>query len=279
MAPKSAVCEVLNTGWATAPEWILLRGGGRSQMRVPALVALIRHPRHGWGLFDTGYAPRVPQALTVWPFVAYRWVAPMTVASAGAVAAQLPRFGLTAGDIAWIVVSHFHADHVGGLEDFPRARFIASRSAYDDIRTRTGCSALRRAFVPSLMPRDFESRATLLDGLDGPDRPALARAHDLFGDGLIMLYNLPGHARGQIGALVRTTTWNVFLVADGCWLSQAFRENRPPHRVTGVFVDSVRAAARTVAVLHEYAAAHPDTAIVPSHCPEAYARHVGRGAA
>jgi glyoxylase-like metal-dependent hydrolase (beta-lactamase superfamily II) len=275
MSTDAVVCNVLNTGWATPPEWILLRGGGLARVPLPALVALLRHPRHGCGLFDAGYSPRVASALTTWPFLVYRWTAPMTPGLEGPLVAQLPRYGVTARDIEWIIISHFHADHIGGLQDFPGARFIASRLAYEDVCSRTGWSALRRAFVPELMPRDFEMRASLING--PANGPAFAHAHDLFDDGVITLVNLPGHARGQIGARVRTTAGSMLFAADGCWMSRSARENRPPHRVTRLFVDCVEAAEHTVAVLHGYAAAHPDVAIVPSHCPEAYARYVAGG--
>jgi glyoxylase-like metal-dependent hydrolase (beta-lactamase superfamily II) len=98
-------------------------------------------------------------------------------------------------------------------------------------------------------------------------------AHDLFGDGTIQLLNLPGHARGQFGALVRTATGPVLLAADGCWLTRSFRENRPPHRITRVFADDVDAAEQTVAALGQYARLHPDVDIIPAHCPDAWARH------
>jgi glyoxylase-like metal-dependent hydrolase (beta-lactamase superfamily II) len=199
----------------------------------------------------------------------------MTVSARGSVAAQLSRFGLMPADIAWVVLSHFHADHVGGLADFTGARWIASQAAYEDVRTRTGFRALVRGFVPSLLPVDFGNRATLLPAFTGQELPPFGPTHDLFGDGAALLCGLPGHARGQIGMLVHTTTGPVLLAADGCWLSRAYRENRSPHWLTGAIVDSATQVKRTVAALQTFALAHPETPIIPSHCPEAHARWVG----
>ena len=193
--------------------------------------------------------------------------------------AQLPDFGITAADIAWIVVSHFHADHIGGLADFGAARYIAARSAFDDVRARQGVRALLRAFVPPLVPRDFDGRVTLLDTFAGPQLPPFGTTHDLFGDGSVLLCNVPGHARGQIAVHARTTRGAVLLAADACWLSQSYRENRPAHWLTGVFVDSLGAARRSVAALHAFSLANTTTAIIPTHCPEACERFVvGSGA-
>ena len=276
MPDDAVVLHVLNTGWGPAPGWILMRGGGVARIRVPTMVALLRHPQEGWGLFDTGYAQRVYEETGHGVFRLYRLFVPTIMNPAGSAAAQLARFGLAPADIAWIVISHFHADHVGGLADFPSARFIASRSAYDDVRPRRGFRALRRAFVPSLLPADFGGRVTLVDDFGGPELAPFGPTHDLFGDGALLLCNLPGHARGQVGLHARTAAGPVLLAGDGCWLSRSYRENRPPHWITGAFVDDTAEARRTVAALHAFALTNPETAIVPAHCPEAHLRFVGR---
>ena len=35
---------------------------------------------------------------------------------------QLQSFGIKTNDINHIIISHFHADHIGGLQDFPNAK-------------------------------------------------------------------------------------------------------------------------------------------------------------
>ena len=174
-------CHVLDTGYTVALESFLMRGGALGKVRCHSIVALLEHPAHGWTLFDTGYAPRIFAATRRLPFYIYRLVTPLHVRAELAVAAQLSRFGLQRSDIKRVIISHFHADHVAGLRDFPQAGIIALRSAYDDVRRRRGVNALRRAFVPSLLPRDFARRATLLPAFDGPPLPGLGPTYDLFG--------------------------------------------------------------------------------------------------
>lgn len=274
MSPDGVTLHVLNTGWATARGWILVRGGGMTKVRVPALVGLIHHPHEGWGLFDTGYSLRVKAETSRGIFWLYRAVAPMSVSAEGTVKEQLARFGLAAADIGWIVLSHFHADHLGGLFDFPRARFITSEVAYRDVRSRRGIRALRCGFVPALLPPGFDDRLTLISDFHGRELAPFGATHDLFGDGTMVLCKVPGHARGQVCAHLQTSEGPVLLAADGCWLARSYRENRPPHWITAVFVDSTAEARRTVNVLHDFAKAHPGTPIVPAHSPEAHERFV-----
>ena len=101
---------------------------------------------------------------------------------------------------------------------------------------------------------------------------------DLFGDGSAVLAALPGHARGQLGLLARTTRGPMFFVADSCWLSASFRDNRPPHWLTHLVIDNVQEMRTTLSRLHTFAKLHPKVALVPSHCPEAYEQFVGHPA-
>lgn len=266
--------HIIDTGYTEAIEGLIVRGGRLRKMICHSLVALLLHPEHGPILFDTGYAPRIMAASKRFPYRLYRWVTPLHVRAEGAVAAQLPRFGLAPGDIRHIILSHFHADHVAGLRDFPTACIVATRSGYADAAPRRGWRALKRGFLPALMPPDFANRARLLPEFTGPSLPGLGPTYDLFGDGSIQLVALPGHACGQIGALVSTNGGDVLLAADGCWMLKQVREQKPPHTITGIIVDDMKAVRATIEKLHTFAEACPGVRIIPCHCPEAYEREV-----
>lgn len=268
--------HVLDTGYCLASEHHIMRGGARRKVKCHSIVALLRHPEHGWFLWDAGYASRMLEATRRMPYRLYRLATPLRIDASLAVTAQLLRLGLSPPDIGIVVISHFHADHIAGLHDFPHARLVGAKAAYDDVRTRRGLNALRRAFIPSLLPLDFEGRATLIRGFDGPALPGLGQTHDLFGDGSALLMPLPGHARGQVGMLVSTERGPVLFAADGCWLTRQVREQRPPHPITKLFVDDPRAVRATIEGLHTFMQARPDVAIVPTHCPEAFEREVAR---
>jgi glyoxylase-like metal-dependent hydrolase (beta-lactamase superfamily II) len=267
-------CHILDTGHCLASEHHLIAGGRRRTIQCHSIVALLGHPQHGWLLWDAGYAPRLWDATVHLPFRLYRWVTPLRLDPTLAVVAQLARHGLQPADIRRIVISHFHADHVAGLRDFPLAELVASRSAYEDVAGRTGFRALCKAFVPALLPEDFERRALLLPEFSGEPLGGLGPVYDLFGDGSALLVALPGHARGQLGLLAMTTRGLLFFVADSCWLSASYRENRSPHRITHLIMDDPRAMKTTIDHLHHFWREHADVALVPSHCPEAFDRFV-----
>jgi glyoxylase-like metal-dependent hydrolase (beta-lactamase superfamily II) len=251
-----------------------MRGGKWRKIRCHSIAVLLHHPKHGWTLFDAGYAPRILRATRRMPYRLYRLATPLHLRAELAVVSQLAGLGLCSDDIRRIMISHFHADHVAGLRDFPRAEMIARASAYEDVKDLRGVRALRRAFLPHLMPSDFETRATLLPAFNGPSLPGLGPTHDLFGDGSLLLVELPGHAHGQIGMLANTERGKILFAADGCWLTRQIREQRPPHPITYLIADDARAVRGTIDHLHAFAKACPDVTIIPSHCPEAFAREV-----
>lgn len=267
-------CHILDTGYCLARESHILQGGASRKIVCHSLVALLHHPLQGWLLWDTGYAPRMFEVTRRLPFALYRLATPLYLKPELAVVAQLARWGLKPGDIRRVLISHFHADHIAGLRDFPAAEYITSKAAYADVVSRRGLSALSRAFIPKLLPEHFEKQLTLLPQFQGSPLPALGSTHDLFADGSLLLVNLPGHARGQIGLLARTAKGSILFAADGCWLRRSIRERRPPARLTNLFVDDPGMVRATIYRLHDFAQAQPEVIIVPSHCPEAFADQI-----
>ncbi|MBC7804986.1 MAG: MBL fold metallo-hydrolase [Akkermansiaceae bacterium] len=264
---------LLDTGFCAVKERIAY-GTGNGIAPCHAVCGLLHHDARGWLLFDTGYAPRVMEATRFLPYRLYRSVTPFHLREIDTAMRQIARYGLTPDNIETVIVSHFHADHIGGLLDCGAAHFVASRTAFEAIQGRTGLDALRRAFLPPLLPADFAARTTWSEDLhSGEILPGLGATRDLFGDGSCLLVDLPGHARGQIGLIARTVkSESLFFAADATYSARAIRENIPFHPATRFFTDDSRAARATLQALRKYHHACPETLLLPTHCPEVFAR-------
>jgi glyoxylase-like metal-dependent hydrolase (beta-lactamase superfamily II) len=258
---------LIDTGYCTASEHHILRGGEHRTIKAHALAVLLEHPTAGKILFDTGYAPRVKLAFKHFPFQLYGALTPVTTRLEWSALAQLDRIGVKPSTISRVIVSHFHADHIGGLRDFKDSALIASREAFNDVRKARGFAALRRAFVPALMPNSSHQFELVESFASEPLEP-FGATHDLFGDGSLRLVSLPGHARGQVGLFAQTSVGPVLFAADGAWTSEAIRENRPPAPLALRLVGNPRETVKTLQNLHGFAQTHPNVWIIPTHCPE-----------
>lgn len=265
--------HLIDTGYCTVRKTVAY-GTGHGTTSCHAVCTLLHHSTRGWFLFDTGYAPRVVAAARSFPYSLYRLATPLHLSASTTAVRKIADFGLTPDAIQIVIVSHFHADHIGGLHDFDKTRFVASRAAFGAVAHRVGFDAVRRAFLPLLLPTDFMERATWFESL--PQRkslPGLGEPRDLFGDGSCLLVALPGHATGQIGLLAQTIDNAIlFFVADAAYSAQAIRENIPFHPVTRLFTNDTTAARTTLQALHDYHRAYPRTQLLPTHCPEVFAR-------
>jgi glyoxylase-like metal-dependent hydrolase (beta-lactamase superfamily II) len=263
----------IEAGHCRHPEAATLIGGSWRSAVFPALAGLFRHEGEGPVLFDTGYDPAFFAATRPFPQRLYRWLTPPTIPAGATAAAQLAGLGLAAGDIRWIVVSHFHADHIAGLHAFPQARILCSRHGLDRARRGSDWTALRGGVLRALIPSDIDDRLVFFE--DRPRRaldPAFLpfeEGADLFGDAALLAVELPGHCPGHWGLVARgADDRRHFLAADAAWSSRAIRENRPPPRLTTALLGHTSPYRATLAQLHRLSRNAPDVTITPSHCAE-----------
>ncbi|UXI67123.1 MBL fold metallo-hydrolase [Tahibacter amnicola] len=270
--------HLLSVGYCRHPEWVTMRGGALRSCTFPSLCALIVHPQLGPILYDTGYADHFLAATSRFPEMLYRWVTPVGLSPEQRLEVQLSQRGVRLRDIRFVVISHFHADHVAGLRDLPQARFIALRGEVDHLRRKHAWNALRKGFLPALLPPDFDARVRYADDsravtLGAAWRP-FEHAFDILGDGSLLGVPLSGHTQSQMGLLCRDRNDRlVLLAADACWSARAFREQRMPSVLARLLMHDWAEYARTLHGLHAVSCSLPELAVIPSHCGESIAAY------
>lgn len=273
-AGQSVRVRLFSTGFTAHRAGIAEQGASwKSPMRFHAAFALLEHPTEGLSLFDTGYAPRFFQASARWPYSLYRRTTPVDTCDQLSVVAILKRIGIDPGDIRRIVISHFHADHVCGLLDFPKAELIATTRAWHAIQRCRGIAAVKRAILPELFPEDIAQRLQLIETFHGPGFGPIPATHDLFGDGSVRLVDVSGHATGQIGLLIQRPTDRCLLAADAAWTTRTITQPLRPTPAFQFLAASRREAFRTLSVLNQFSAQCPHIEIIPTHCPEVAERY------
>jgi N-acyl homoserine lactone hydrolase len=148
--------------------------------------------RHGdaYMLWDTGMAGGLVGHPDVNPV--------MTVSLRGRIVEQLARIDVRPEQVSIVGISHYHGDHTGQARDFPGARLLMGAG---DIATLRG--------------RPAAAQADLAHWLSGGGQLTEVQGDlDIFGDGSVVMLNMPGHTPGHHALLIRLATGPVMLSGD-----------------------------------------------------------------
>ena len=86
--------DILHAGYCTSPEHLAIEDGRWKTIHFPAMFALLRHPKFGAMLFDTGYSYRFFDETKKFPKRLYRWMTPVHLNEEDLVINQLAAFNL-----------------------------------------------------------------------------------------------------------------------------------------------------------------------------------------
>jgi N-acyl homoserine lactone hydrolase len=227
---------------------------------LPIHAFAIEHPE-GVIVVDTGETARVaePGYLPRWsPF--FRLAVRERVEPEEEIGPQLKRLGIQPSDVRWVVMTHLHTDHAGGLHHFPKNEILVSRT---ELEYASGLRGRLRGYVNNRWPTWFNPSTIHLpmDPL-GPFPASLP----LTEAGDVTLVPVPGHTPGQVAVIVEDDDHTVFLAGDSSYTQDAMLRGA----VDGVGADE-DAERLTHGRIRAYVAETP-AVYLPSHDPEASAR-------
>jgi len=103
---------------------------------------------------------------------------------------QLAQMKLTPDQIKYIGISHYHGDHIGQVGSFSKSTLLIGKRDWDVLTSATP--------NPMANPAPF---ASWISG--GGKLEAVPQDKDVFGDGTVVMLNMPGHTPGHHALLVR----------------------------------------------------------------------------
>lgn len=188
--------------WRPLPLWLLT--SRRWTAPLPINVYVIEHER-GLVLFDTGQDRRSVTDPDYYPGglagVVYHRLAEFDIDPRETLVARLRAAGHDPAAVTHVVVSHLHQDHMGSVLDVPNAELVVSATEWEQVgKLGSQANGYLRSHIEAAgnrwRPFSFDSPAPA--GL-----APFTVAHDLFGDGSLVLLPTPGHTPGSISMLVR----------------------------------------------------------------------------
>jgi glyoxylase-like metal-dependent hydrolase (beta-lactamase superfamily II) len=264
------IFSLFASGYCTANAKIVDPTTALKPSRFYAVWALLQHPLLGYVLFDCGYNELFNKETRRFPEILYRWSTPIFLNEEETAKRILAKKGIKPEDINYIIVSHFHADHICALRDFPKAQFICNQSSLNEFRNVSGLAAVKKGIIKKLAPTDFESRVVLLQDISTSyiDSASGLTFFNFLDQDAFELVELPGHARGMLGLKVHLPNKKILYATDAAWNKKAFTKNILPMKIVKLFFDSWNAYKKTFTALKEFEAHHPDFTILFTHCPQ-----------
>ena len=210
-------CNIIKASGITTPkkDWIWL----------PVSAYLIEHPK-GRILVDTGWhremSPdgvynRKAQIKSLGSWQLYM-VNQGRIAKGQAIDEQLAKMGLKPSDIDYVLLTHLDCDHVNGLTQLKGARHIlVARDEMDNIKK----GLTERIRYQERWWKGMDLELFDWNGSEGP----VGRSYDLFGDGSVVMVNIPGHCAGLCAVKITNADGRfVLLFSDGGYARKSWEQ-------------------------------------------------------
>jgi glyoxylase-like metal-dependent hydrolase (beta-lactamase superfamily II) len=238
---------------------------------------LVKHPS-GDLLIDTGNSTHFDDEIAGYPFLLRLKL--KNLAGQLNPEVSLPALmRLAGGDpdkIRWVILSHAHLDHAGGLMDLPRVPVLL-----------TG-EELQFAFNPAVQAKGYviPAHGQRFPPADAPTlkfdpRPyeTFEESTDLYGDGSVVVVPLRGHTPGSVGIFVNLDPHHrLFYVGDAVDEERGFESRVGKSLLLRDSDNDPALANQIVAKLNQLHAMVPELAIIPAHGRSAYLKFFPGGA-
>lgn len=186
--PPGMSMSALPTGSYESPAALTFNGGSwRETRHLAATAVLIRHPL-GNLLIDTGFGKHVDGQMGLLPSLQRS-----SHVKGLPVIDQLTKVGLRTSDLAGVIPTHSHWDHISGLEDLPGVPVLETSEGMAFISAKGPGTEV----INSLGKINYKQYK-----FDGGPYLGFPRSHDVWGDGSVVIVPAPGHTPDSVAVFV-----------------------------------------------------------------------------
>jgi N-acyl homoserine lactone hydrolase len=188
--PVGMSVSILPNGTYQTRAALAFRGGSWSDIRQFTITALlVRHPK-GNLLIDTGAGKNVDAHVKIMPAM-MRATTDYTKRIPAVI--QLATGGISLRDLAAVIPTHAHWDHISGVDDLPGVPVLvtAEGKAFIDSK-KEGTEVING--IPNVDYKQYS--------FDGGPYLGFPRSHDVWGDGSVVIVPAPGRTPDSVVVFV-----------------------------------------------------------------------------
>ena len=231
---------------------------------LPIYAWVIEHP-DGVIVIDTGETARTTEAgYLPWWHPYFKLGMKALVKPEEEIGPQLRGLGIPPEEVRWLIMTHLHTDHAGGLYHFPKSEILVSRTEYE---LAAGFAGRMRGYLSNRWPEWFNPH--LVDFRPEPFRN-FPESFSITDAGDIRLVPTFGHSGGHLSVILQHDGLSYFFAGDASYTEQGLLDQV----VDGVSLDR-RLARQTLARILYYVQQMPSI-YLPSHDPDSGHRLAAR---
>ena len=237
---------------------------------------LVRHPA-GDLLIDAGNSSRFAQDVSVYPF----WLRLKLQSLAGQLNPEVPlpemlrRAGEDPASLRWVILSHVHLDHAGGLMDLPRLPVLMTR---EEILFANDPAAQAKGYVLAAYAKALPNPSAPTLQFEPKPYETFDESADLYRDGSVVVVPLRGHTPGSLGVFVNlSATRRFFYVGDSVDDERGFEDRVAKTLLLRDSDNDPALANQIVSKLSQLHQTITGLAIIPAHGRSAYKKFFPAG--
>lgn len=230
---------------------------------------LVKHPA-GDLLIDAGNSSHFSDEIRSFPLG--RWLKLRLLAGQLVPETPLPqllrRVGEDPAKLRWVILSHAHLDHAGGLMDLPAVPVLLTRAELQFANDR---EVQAKGFVIATHIKNFPSPDAATLKFDPNPYETFDESADLYKDGSVVVVPLRGHTPGSAGIFVNLSpAKRFFYVGDAVDDERGFLERVGKSQILRDSDNDEPLANQVVGRISELHQKVPELAILPAHGRSAY---------
>jgi len=178
---------------------------------LPIWCYIVEHPE-GLMVIDTGIPSTANQTVHFPPYMPLlKRAAPFQInTEAEEIGPQMRAIGLSPEDVRWVILTHLHQDHEGGLHHFRNAEFLVSQAEWTASRGLKGRMA---GYLNFRWPTNFMPKQVTFTEPD----PIFKGRHTVTQSKDVYLVPTPGHSAGHLSVVIHDDSKALFVAGDASY--------------------------------------------------------------